>query len=309
MIPFLKISPKITNPNIGGYRYFFNGQEGDNEVFGEVALHAFEYRMHDARLGRFWSVDPLAAKYPWNSTYAFCENTPIWARELEGLEADVYLFDVQTNKQDITLVKAAQNLPNIPNAFQVVGHGNQGFIRNVINGKLADALYDAKSFNDAFSNNKEWDKGKETPGFSLILYSCNTGRGENSIAAKISSKYKNINVIAPTRQVWIKTNGEVEVRRKKNDGTKDENDPGYWLVYQKGKPVEAYDSLWQPGLSTKDHKVLTSSLRTPEVIVKEFFNGFVTFHDHCSGEYLSVERQSNLYSCHRFSHSQYFVYA
>ena len=55
--------------------------------------------------------------------------------------------------------------------------------------------------------------------------------------------------------------------------------------------------------------LLTSSLRTPEVIVKEFFNGFVTFHDHCSGEYLSVERQSNLYSRHRFSHSQYFVYA
>ena len=61
--------------NTGGYRYFFNGQEGDNEVFGETALHAFEYRMHDARLGRFWSVDPLAAKYPWNSTYAFAENS------------------------------------------------------------------------------------------------------------------------------------------------------------------------------------------------------------------------------------------
>jgi len=39
-------------------------------------------------LGRFWSVDPLARNYSWNSTYAFCENTPIWARELEGLEAD-----------------------------------------------------------------------------------------------------------------------------------------------------------------------------------------------------------------------------
>lgn len=70
----------------GGYRYFFNGQEGDNEVFGEVALHAFEYRMHDARLGRFWSVDPLAAKYPWNSTYAFAENSPVGFLELEGLE-------------------------------------------------------------------------------------------------------------------------------------------------------------------------------------------------------------------------------
>ena len=77
---------KSPSPNIGGYRYFFNGQEGDNEVFGEVALHAFEYRMHDARLGRFWSVDPLAAKYPWNSTYAFAENRVIDGRELEGME-------------------------------------------------------------------------------------------------------------------------------------------------------------------------------------------------------------------------------
>jgi RHS repeat-associated protein len=72
--------------NTGGYRYFFNGQEGDNEVFGEIALQAFEFRMHDARLGRFWSVDPLAAKYPWNSTYAFAENRVIEGRELEGLE-------------------------------------------------------------------------------------------------------------------------------------------------------------------------------------------------------------------------------
>ena len=43
--------------------------------------------MHDARLGRFWSVDPLTAKYPWNSTYAFAENSPIGFLELEGLEA------------------------------------------------------------------------------------------------------------------------------------------------------------------------------------------------------------------------------
>ena len=51
-----------------------------------MALHAFEFRMHDARLGRFWSVDPLAAKYPWNSTYAFAENSPIGYLEMEGLE-------------------------------------------------------------------------------------------------------------------------------------------------------------------------------------------------------------------------------
>ena len=86
MKPTFTHRPKSPSPDIGEYRYFFNGQEGDNEVFGEVALHAFEYRMHDTRLGRFWSVDPLAAKYPWNSTYAFAENRVVDGRELEGLE-------------------------------------------------------------------------------------------------------------------------------------------------------------------------------------------------------------------------------
>ena len=86
MKSLLTYRPKQPCTNLGGYRYFFNGQEGDNEVFGNVALHAFEYRMHDARLGRFWSIDPLAAKYPWNSTYAFAENSPIGYLEMEGLE-------------------------------------------------------------------------------------------------------------------------------------------------------------------------------------------------------------------------------
>ena len=80
--------PKSSRPAMGGYRYLFNGQEADNEVFGEGALHAFEYRLHDTRIGRFWSVDPLAAKFPWNSTYAFAENRVVDGRELEGLEWD-----------------------------------------------------------------------------------------------------------------------------------------------------------------------------------------------------------------------------
>ena len=81
---YQSFTPRSTN--IGGYRYFFNGQEGDNEVFGENSLFAFEYRMHDARLGRFWSVDPLAAKYPWNSTYVFAENRVVEGLDMEGSE-------------------------------------------------------------------------------------------------------------------------------------------------------------------------------------------------------------------------------
>ena len=57
------------------YRYFFNGQEADNEVYGNGAILGYEYRMHDTRIGRFWNVDPLSAKFPWNSPYAFAENS------------------------------------------------------------------------------------------------------------------------------------------------------------------------------------------------------------------------------------------
>ena len=91
----------ITTPHIPHYRYFFNGQEADNEVCGEGALHAFEYRMHDTRIGRFWSVDPLAGKFPWNSPYAFAENRVVDGMELEGLEVVVRATRNTTNTRPI----------------------------------------------------------------------------------------------------------------------------------------------------------------------------------------------------------------
>jgi putative chitinase len=72
--------------NSAEYRYGFNGQEKDDEVYGSGNSYAFEYRMHDPRLGRFLSIDPLAATYPWNSPYAFAENRVIDGKDLEGLE-------------------------------------------------------------------------------------------------------------------------------------------------------------------------------------------------------------------------------
>mgnify|MGYP002378600305 FL=1 len=72
--------------NPDSYRYGFQGQERDDEIKGEGNSLNFEYRMHDPRIGRFFAVDPLAKKYPYNSCYAFSENRPIDGVELEGLE-------------------------------------------------------------------------------------------------------------------------------------------------------------------------------------------------------------------------------
>ena len=65
------------------YRFGFNNQEKDGEL-GDS--YAFEYRIHDARLGRFLSVDPLKMEYPWNSNYAFAENRVIDGIDVEGSE-------------------------------------------------------------------------------------------------------------------------------------------------------------------------------------------------------------------------------
>ena len=63
------------SPNIGGYRYFFNGQEGDNEVFGDGVSLTAEFWQYDSRLGRRWNLDPVFKEY--ESPYACMGANPI----------------------------------------------------------------------------------------------------------------------------------------------------------------------------------------------------------------------------------------
>ncbi len=68
------------------YRYGFQGQEKDSELKGEGNSLNYKYRMHDPRIGRFFAVDLMTAKYPFYSPYAFSGNRVIDAIELEGLQ-------------------------------------------------------------------------------------------------------------------------------------------------------------------------------------------------------------------------------
>jgi len=74
-----------------GYRFGFNGQEKDDEVYGSCNAVSFKYRIEDVRIGRFLSEDPLSKKFPWLSTYQFAANNPIANIDLEGAENLYYL--------------------------------------------------------------------------------------------------------------------------------------------------------------------------------------------------------------------------
>jgi len=57
------------------YRFGFNGQEKDNEIYGTGNSYTAEYWQYDARLGRRWNVDPVDK--PWMSSYHSFSNRPI----------------------------------------------------------------------------------------------------------------------------------------------------------------------------------------------------------------------------------------
>jgi RHS repeat-associated protein len=87
LYPFgMEIKERTWSDSSLNYRFGFNGMEGDTEVSGQGNSYIFKYRMHDARLGRFLSVDPLQHQYPFWSQYAFAGNNVIQCIDLEGAE-------------------------------------------------------------------------------------------------------------------------------------------------------------------------------------------------------------------------------
>ena len=84
------ISDKALKTQYAENKYRFQKQELQNKEFSDgsgLEMYEFKYRFDDPQLGRFWSVDPLADKYVYNSPYAFSENKVTGHIELEGLEA------------------------------------------------------------------------------------------------------------------------------------------------------------------------------------------------------------------------------
>jgi RHS repeat-associated protein len=102
--PFGVVLNGRTYTSESGYRYGFQAQEQDAELW-EGAVN-YKYRVEDPRLGRFFSVDPLFAKYPWNSCYAFSENRVLDGIELEGLEWE----EVKTENGSVVAIKVTVNL-------------------------------------------------------------------------------------------------------------------------------------------------------------------------------------------------------
>jgi RHS repeat-associated protein len=59
------------------YRYGFNGKENQDELMANNNSQDFGARMYDARVGRWWGMDPLSNKKSYFSPFLFGANNPI----------------------------------------------------------------------------------------------------------------------------------------------------------------------------------------------------------------------------------------
>jgi RHS repeat-associated protein len=146
------------NSNPGNYRYGFNGKEKDQES----GTQDYGMRIYNPSLGKFLSVDPLSMEFPWNSTYAFAENTPIQATDLDGAEKHYATIKEDDEKSTITVFTKV-DVKNKSIAEGPLGSGimiNGKYYKNLneYKGQFKDKISSLASSNEnRISDPKSWD--------------------------------------------------------------------------------------------------------------------------------------------------------
>jgi len=119
--PFGMLEPgrqkRLNTVDAGGYKFSFNGKLRDDSWHSAAGtVYDYGFRIYDARIAKFLSVDPLSAEYPWYTPYQFAGNKPIWAIDLDGLEEYYYWYSAKLNTRD--------NQPKVTFAYQIEEKGN-----------------------------------------------------------------------------------------------------------------------------------------------------------------------------------------
>jgi len=105
--PFGMLLPERTwTSDSASYRYGFNTQERDDEIYGAGNSTTADFWQYDTRLGRRWNVDPIT--YPWQSSYAVNNNCPIYFYDPMGLVGE----ESTTGGGDQTYMPPKNDNPN-----------------------------------------------------------------------------------------------------------------------------------------------------------------------------------------------------
>lgn len=138
---------------VSGRAYQIGGQgqvESDVDRGAEGIGPNRAHGRDDMKVGRFLSLDPLAATYPHNSPYAFSENRLLDGIELEGLERHPFMYLPQWAQEALIKADRAERI------ISAAGRGLATVVHDLAPIRPADE-------NDPQNLSEAWQRIKQTP--------------------------------------------------------------------------------------------------------------------------------------------------
>ena len=180
-------------------RYKYNGKELDR--LNGLDWYDYGARWHDAALGRWATVDPMAEKYYNISPYNYCHNNPVLLIDFNGEEDNYWLVDNNENKN----IKLYHDnfFKDDPNVINIWAHGiikeknvsAEGFSA-YIDGK-EHRVTDVESFLKVLENSELW-KENQGKNVKIVLHSCSTSAFAETLSKSAEFRDNNVSIIAPT---------------------------------------------------------------------------------------------------------------
>ena len=136
--------------NAHTYRHGFTGHEKESDL--AEGIYTTEYRLYDARVARWLSVDPLFEKYVGMSPYNYCMLNPVMMVDPDGRKFDLSNLSSEQQKIFNDNINILINLDN-PEVSSVVSflRDNQNFTI------LVDFNYNGDNAFSQYTNKLSWD--------------------------------------------------------------------------------------------------------------------------------------------------------
>ena len=104
------------------YRFGFNGMEYENELYQPGNAYDFGARVYDGRIGRWFSVDPLAAKFAYISPFVFANSNPLIYIDPDGNEFVIadHLSAEEKERAEAALKMLSERMPEFYNMMNTL---------------------------------------------------------------------------------------------------------------------------------------------------------------------------------------------
>ena len=220
-------------------RFKYSGKERDEET----GYDYFGARHYTSAFSGWLSPDPLMDKYPSISPYAYCSWNPLKYVDPDGKEKIVSLSP--TLKSTTSIKNAATVFPENSKVVHVWAHGNKHGIQ-IYNSNTSnpETISSPEGLNAFLMNQSEiWQNREDSDPAIVVLHSCSTGKGENSIAQQFSSDelFNNVIIVAPSMDVVVQGGKEYGPANKN-----DLENIGEWKMFLNGEVVNSFSGESTP---------------------------------------------------------------